>query len=365
MQCKLDQDGNKAGLCIVSSCTKPQDGELIQCSTSPQKMALCFEEKLGYSLYEVKDLSILHLEKLLNDLGNIQIPSTCNKGFRFFFFFFGHGTANEICLSDGNIEKSVIISQLQKIHKDKFKIVFFDSCQTVPQDESSSVPDSVPSLCDLEVTMEKPIQVVGSLPGHSQCVDVMQLPFANRANTLVICTTDFRGSAYYCVADRVDHPEMKGSGLATYFFTLLAPTINQPLSAVLAEVRKEVDAFLKKESCKDPTLMPQLLVYDHRLMGSVNLLAESKGTGNKRKAWSNYCSLSRFNFSSVYIASSLHTSERDSAIKDSYNFNPSLCSRSIAQKCMTRDRGSRLLFIMLGEPKNTRMHQKALVYNTT
>ena len=116
-------------------------------------MALCFEEKLGYSLYEVKDLSILHLEKLLNDLGNIQIPSTCNKDFRFFFFFFGHGTANEICLSDGNIEKSVIISQLQKIHKDKFKIVFFDSCQTVPQDESSSVPDSVPSLCDLEVTI--------------------------------------------------------------------------------------------------------------------------------------------------------------------------------------------------------------------
>ena len=279
LQRQLDRDSDKAGLCIICSCTQPLNGEHIECSTSPQRMAVCFEEKLGYSLCKVENLSILDLKKLLDDVKNIKIPSNCNKDFRFFFYFFGHGTASEICLSDGNIERSVIISDLQNIHEDKFKIAFFDSCRSVPQDQSLSVPQDVPGQCDFKVNMNEPIQAMGSLPGHSQCVDVPQNPFANTANTLVIYTTDYRGKAYYCVADRDDHLEMKGSGLATYFFTDLAPDHNQPLSVVLTEVRKEVDAFLKKESSKDPELVPQLLVYDDRLMGSVNLLAESKGKG--------------------------------------------------------------------------------------
>ena len=103
----------------------------------------------------------------------------------------------------------------------------------------------------------------------------------------MIYATDNNSKAYYIddnsksyPIDSGEHGEMKGCGLVTYFFTTLAPLMNQPLPAVLAEVRKSVDKFIKEQASlqTESRLRPQVLVYEDLLMGNVNLLAESKGT---------------------------------------------------------------------------------------
>ena len=219
-------------------------------------------------------MSSFTLSKLLRDLSTLQIPSSCEKKFRLLFYFFGHGTEREICLSDGNIECSKIIAALQKINSNVFKIALFDSCRVEcrqqPPVETSNYN------YNLEVNMDNPHQVV-SLQGNLQWQDKERYPYASCVNMLVIYATDFKSSAYYSTSD-----EMKGCGLVTHFFTTLAPLRNEPLPAMLAEVRKEVDEFIKKKALSPQSITipaPQVLVYEDRLMGNVNLLAESKGEG--------------------------------------------------------------------------------------
>ena len=89
-----------------------------------------------------------------------------------------------------------------------------------------------------------------------------QQKYPGTVNTLVIYSTDIYHDAYF---------HDNGCGLMTYFFTKFASELNEPLSVVLTEVRKEVTKHMKKE---------QVLVFEDRLMDNIYLLAESKGEGN-------------------------------------------------------------------------------------
>ena len=264
------QDTHKAGLCVICSCTNPCYAEPIENCTAPQKMRTCFESKLGYSTILVgPDMSTQDLYDVLRDL---KIPEACSDDYRFLFYFFGRGTDDEICLADGNFKRSDIISELQKLSPNIFKIVFFDSCRT----------DSNSNTYSFEVTMHKPIQETASIQGlswTSQWKKEKHYPYADCVNTLVINATDYNSMAYYI--DGGKHADMKGCGLVTHYFTTLAPLMNESLPDVLAKVRVKVDGFIKEyASAHTGTILrAQVLVYDDRLMGKVNLLAESKGTG--------------------------------------------------------------------------------------
>ena len=270
---QLNRNAHKAGLCVICSCTRPMYGEPIENCTAPERMNTCFGTKLGYSVFKVdSNLSTRTLEKLLYDLSRLQIPPECAKNFRFLFYFFGHGMEKEICLSDGNFKRSRIIEELQKISRDRFKIALLDSCRH----EDTSPTQKEATGYDREVTMNEPIQdTVSTVTGQSQWED--HNDHRLHMNTLVISATNFRSKAYYMDSDAF--PEMKGCGLVTHFFTTLAPKMNQPIMAVLAEVRKEVDEFFKKNQQHFSSLPPQVLAYEDMLMGNGNLLAESKGNG--------------------------------------------------------------------------------------
>ena len=206
-------------------------------------MSKCFGNDLGYSVIQVPSdaLSRSKMDQLLRDLGKVKMPKPPEEPFRFFFYFFGHGNSTEICLNDGNFERSRIIKEIQKIDRNLCKIVLFDSCR---------------------------------LARSSQTEEKEQYP--KSVNTLVIHANEYKSEAFYSTSDKF--PEMKGCGLVTYFFTKLAPIRNEPLSAVLTEVRRNVDDFTHENTAT--ANYHQMLVFEDRLMQNVNLLAESKGQGN-------------------------------------------------------------------------------------
>ena len=278
VQQQLYRDADKAGLCVICSCTQPHVGEPIKNCTATLKMRTCFETKLGFSTILVEpNMSSQNLYSLLRELSTLQIPDSCGGDFRFLFYFFGHGFEDSICLADGNVKRSEIISELQKMKRTIFKIILFDSCRV----DSSHKPYS------LEVNMGDYMEEATQASGYMEGLAGSGLPnegertcpYADCVNTLVINATDYRHKAYYLDDDK--HPEMKGCGLVTYYFTTLISQLNEPIFAVLAEVRKSVDEFIKQNAVLKSgiDLSPQVLVYDDRLMGNINLLAESKGTG--------------------------------------------------------------------------------------
>ena len=245
MQSQLNHSINKAGLCVICSCINPQHGEALVGCTAPTKMSKCFGNDLGFSVMEVPSdcLSRAKMNQLLRDLGRVKMPTPREEPFRFFFYFFGHGNSTEICLTDGNFERSKIITEIQKIDKNLCKIVLFDSCRLASKNNSSQSEEE------------------GQYP--------------RSVNTLVIHANEYKTEAFYSTSD--NFPEMKGCGLVTYYFTKLAAKLNQPLSAVLTEVRQEVDKFTQENTDANYN---QMLVFEDRLMQNVNLLAESKGQGN-------------------------------------------------------------------------------------
>ena len=283
LQDMLNHSSNKAGLCVICSCTNPKEGKLIKDCTAPTKMAKCFGEDLGYSVINVNsDLSTATMRRLLYDLGRLKMPHFCSENFRFVFYFFGHGNKNEICLTDGNFPRQEIISEVQKITKSRCKIVIMDSCRT-RKVSSNSVKDDSPGykfdvivkrpLQATEVEARKSQQVVGSLGGDESGWEERD-KYPETINTIVIYSAAEFTKALYNTNEM--DPEMKGCGLMTYFFTKLASTLNQPLSALLTEVRKNVYAFIREHLPKNP---PQILVFDDVLMDNINLLAESRGKG--------------------------------------------------------------------------------------
>lgn len=257
---------DKAGLCIICSCTNPPNLEPIPNCTAPDRMVQCFGTELGYVTHIIgPNMSSHDLNNLLQALSELSIPDDCSKDFRFLLSFFGHGNEKEICLSDGNFKRSSIIVELQKMSRALFKIILFDSCRT----ESPSVK------------MSRPIQetqMFGGMPaGKTQWESKSYYPHAECVNTLVIYATDFNCKAYYTTVD--------GCGLVTHFFTTLASSSNRSLPVVLENVRKEVDKIIKDHEPEITSLAGnsppfQVLIYEDRLMGDVNFLAESKGNGN-------------------------------------------------------------------------------------
>lgn len=223
-------------------------------------MTQCFGMELGYLTHRVDDMSSHDLESLLLELTNLRIPEACSKDFRLLFSFFGHGNAEQICLSDCNFNRSPIIERLQKMSRTLVKIILFDCCRT----------DSFP------VTMSKPIpetQKLRDMPGIGRTTNwemKSYSPRAERVNTLVIYATDPQCKAYYSCSE--------GCGLVTHHFTRLASSLDKPLLTMLTEVRKEVDkAIQQQEPFAD---ISQVLNYNERIMGAadINLLAESKGS---------------------------------------------------------------------------------------
>jgi hypothetical protein len=265
---------HKAGLSIICSCTNPRNGEPINDCTASEKMSQCFGEGLGFSVFESSDLSINKMHRLLRDLGCLKVPPSCDDDFRFIFYFFGHGTENELCLTDGNVQRSLVVGELQKIDQKLFKIVLFDSCRT--KDRRSAESEHL-SCNTSAVTMQEPIQEINkmvSLPGGIW-KEEEHYPFAQCINTLVIYSTSPYSKAFYYDSD--DYPEMKVCGLVTYFFTKLVSTENKALSAILSDVRKEVVSLIREKVSYQSDNPLQVLVYEDLLMGNVNLLAESKG----------------------------------------------------------------------------------------
>ena len=283
LQNVLNHSSNKAGLCVICSCTSPKKGKRIKDCTAPTKMAKCFGEDLGYSVTEVNsDLSISTMRRLLYDLGCLKMPDFCSKNFRFVFYFFGHGNETEICLTDGNFPRQEIISKVQKITKSRCKIVIMDSCRT-RKNIHSSAKDDLPGY-KFDAIVKKPLeatetkakksqQVVGILGGDGSEWEERD-KYPETINTIVIYSAAEFTKAHYDTTEW--DPEMKGCGFMTYFFVKLASTLNLPLSALLTEVRKNVDAFIREHLPENP---PQILVFDDVLMQNINLLAESRGKG--------------------------------------------------------------------------------------
>lgn len=275
LQEKLNRNTNRAGLCIICSCTNPPGLQPIENCSAPEKMTQCFGNELGYLTHRVDDMTSDRLESLLLELTNLSIPEACTKDFRFLFSFFGHGNAKEICLSDCNVERSLIIEKLQKMSRKHVKIILFDSCRT-DTDSCRTVKDSFP------VTMPEPIpetQILRSMPGIGETTsreEKSYSPRAKRANTLVIYATDPKCEAYYS--------PLNGCGLVTYHFTRLASDLDMPILTMLSNVRKEVDKAIQEEEPSKADIS-QVLNYEDRIMdaANINLFAESKGNSKYQR----------------------------------------------------------------------------------
>ena len=137
IQEKINQNADKAGLCVLCSCTNPTSAtEPIEHCTAIDKMRKCFKNNLGYLTIEVgPNMSSDNLKNLLQVLSELNIPKSCSKTFRFLFYFFGHGNVEKICLADGDVRHEYIITELQKMcpsRENFFKIILYDSCRSDP-----------------------------------------------------------------------------------------------------------------------------------------------------------------------------------------------------------------------------------------
>lgn len=258
-------------MCILCACTKSWSAEEpIEPSDAVKRMRECFEDKLGYLVIQVGTIiTSKHLDEVLQELSEVQLPCSYH---RLFFYYFGHGTEKFLCLADQNFERSHIIGQLQSMYPthsgEFFKIFLFDSCRT------GNFSTTYPIQAQDKGTS-------GALSGGEGPTWKKKMKESFTANTLVISAADFNSKAYY-----IDHSDeqVNGCGLVTLFFTKLAPELNVSLCDLLRCVRVEVDKYIRnhpKYVQPENSLhyYPQVLVYEDRLMGSVNLLAESTGSG--------------------------------------------------------------------------------------
>ena len=276
LQDLLNHSTEKAGLCVICCCTSPRNGKRIVNCTAPQRMAKCFGEDLGFSIVLKTDISIEEMKTLLKDFENLKIPNSFSENFRFIFYYFGHGNEDEICLTDGNFGRQDIIKGLQKINQSLCKVVIFDSCRNrraninpVSDDQDGFELDIQP-VQETEWCEENSETVTGRLGSRWKKCGA----YPETINTLIIYSTDERSEAYYETGNQLEG--MRGCGLMTFYFTELAPAMNEPLSVVLTEVRAKVDEHIKDHVPHNP---PQVLVFEHRLMKNINLLAESRGKG--------------------------------------------------------------------------------------
>ena len=274
IQKQVDHNKKKKGICILCACTNAWCAkERIEPCVAVEKMRKCFEDQLGYLVIQVgTTITSQHLDEVLQELSEVQLPpSYC----RVFFYYFGHGTEESLCLADKDVERKHIISRLQSMclsHPvELFKIFLFDSCRTANALTTHPIQES------------KRGRELGGVGGQTW---LTMLQYPSSSNTLVINATDFNCKAYY-----IDDAQVRGCGLVTMYFTELAPEMNASLGEVLAEVRTKVVTYIQShpgevQSNTDDVqhnthyqYAPQVLVYEDHLMGHVNLLAESTGEG--------------------------------------------------------------------------------------
>ena len=232
-------------------------------------MRKCFKDKLGYLVIQGgTNITSKHLDEVLQELSEVQLPRSYR---RVFFYYFGHGTEEALCLADKDVERKYIIGRLQSMcpsHPvELFKIFLFDSCRTFSSVTTHPIPVHKGSIAK---------ELGGG--GHERTW-LTKWKYPLSSNTLVINATDFNCKAFY-----IDDEQVHGCGLVTLYFTDLAPEMNATLSEVLTEVRTKVVAYIKShpedvQRCTGHQYIPQVLVYEDRLMGHVNLLAESTGNG--------------------------------------------------------------------------------------
>ena len=257
--------------------------EHIEGCTSHKKMRKCFEDDLGFSTRLCLNPSKEEMCQLLHDLGTLIIPDWLGKKFRFFFYFFGHGNEQEICLTDGNFPRDEIVTTMQNINRSYSKILLFDSCRLKKCSSKKRSSNTAPTF-----KITTPVQETRSCADNSNYVGLNDGSGQKEGrgepesmNTLVIYSTYESSEALFAKGN--DHKyqmsdedkNMKGCGLMTYFFTKLVSTRNEPLSIVMIEVRKNVVTLSKN----DPSSDTQMPVFQHNLLEKVNLLAESKGKG--------------------------------------------------------------------------------------
>ena len=239
-----------AFLCVSTG--SPGTDEYIANCTALEKMKECLGEKLGYLTFDVgTNITTSQMDSIISQVETLKLPPSYQ---RVIFYFFGHGNDESVKLADGYYPRQHIISKFQLIcpsESDVFKIFIFDSCRMV---------NGTATTC--EAVQESNEQ--RALTGGEAWKTRGQYP--ESTNTLVINATDLDSKAYYLTTN--------GCGLMTQFFTELAPTRNESFRDLLVAVRKEI--------AEQTTA--QILVYEDKLMGTVNLLAESQGTGKYNDA---------------------------------------------------------------------------------
>ena len=203
------------------------------------RMQRCLETQLGYITVIVgTNVTRSRITSLMKQVKTLVLPDNICQ---VFFYFFGHGNEKSLDLADGDFDRSSIISGFQSIcppEKDVFKIFMFDTCSVLEEDMPHSTANSTEHW----------------IPGGK---------YPDSTNTLVINSAEMNCEALYSVAD--------GCGLLTFYFAQFAPTTNDSIRELLVNIRCKINKVLKG--------VFQLLVYEDKLMGKCNLLAESKGKG--------------------------------------------------------------------------------------
>ena len=251
-----------AFLCVSTGDPKSEDH--IENCTAMERLKYCFKTQLGYLTIPLgENVTTAQLDELMFQVRGLR--NTFPRRFcRVLFYFFGHGNETSIQLADGSRERDDIISNFQSLcppksdcpaesdcpdESDIFKIFIFDCCRLVNEvtciAEQESHHDELKALA---AGVDPPLTV--------------KKPYPASTNTLVINATDQNCRAYYKVSN--------GCGLMTHFLTKLAPTLNDSLHGLLVAIRKEIITVRSSG---------QMVVYDDKLMGQCNLLAESHGTG--------------------------------------------------------------------------------------
>ena len=227
-------------------CIEPSDAEI--------RIRECFEDKLGYLVIPVGQvgtpITSTVLDKVLQEFSDVQLPESYQ---RVFFYYFGHGNKDLIVLDDKKVECDYIIHKIYKstsqqndtsehtTWNDMFYIFLFDSCRTSN------------NLTTFETQWKSMDQSL--------------------VNTLVIKAADNSSRAYFA---NDPSKQVQGCGLVTLYLTELAPMLSMSLNDLLKNVRMKVHKYVKEHP---DYAHPQVLVFEDRLMGRVNLLAESAGSG--------------------------------------------------------------------------------------
>ena len=271
IQVLVNANPHKAGIAIL--CVS---GNFIPNCTALEKMEDCLGMKLGYLTISVgTNITTSQVDSLISQLAMLKLPESYN---RVIFYFFGHGNDDALQFADGTIERQYIISKFQLIsptNANLFKIFMFDSCRMVDVTTCEAIQES---------------SGYKALAGDHESWEAKG-QYPESVNTLVINATTCNSKAYYRDRD--------GCGLLTKYFTELAPTRNESLRDLLAVIRQKIADETQKETLKTT----QILVYEDKVMGFINLLAESQGTGT---LYINYYYYSFYGVSLFFSSSCSH-----------------------------------------------------------